>query len=109
MEKIWIKKELYMLNYEFLKFYAFSDFSLIFKFIFYVFFLFKITKKGGVILVHRPPYADVASWHGEAATWRAGPPTDATWLWGHVAGPQVAHAWRMNDTCTRVTIIIYII
>ena len=26
MEKIWIKKELYILNYEFLKFYAFFDF-----------------------------------------------------------------------------------
>ena len=36
-----------MLNYEFLKFYALSDFSLIFKFIFYGFFLFKIAKKGG--------------------------------------------------------------
>ena len=31
MEKIWIKKELYILNYEILKFYAFFDFYLIFS------------------------------------------------------------------------------
>ena len=34
MEKIWIKKELYILSYEFLKFMPFSDFNLIFKLIF---------------------------------------------------------------------------
>ena len=30
MEKIWIKKELYFLSYDFLKFLTFSDFYLIF-------------------------------------------------------------------------------
>ena len=56
MEKIWIKKELYILNYEFLKFYAFfSDFYLIYKFNFYL----KIRKKGVTYL--------------QALTWRAGP------------------------------------
>ena len=35
MEKIWIKKELYILNYEFMNFYAFSDF---FYLIFYLIF-----------------------------------------------------------------------
>ena len=34
MEKIWIKKELYILNYEFLKFYAFFQFLYNFKLIF---------------------------------------------------------------------------
>ena len=46
MEKISIKKELYILNYEFLKFYLiFPIFYLIFNWIF-KFFLFKIAKKG---------------------------------------------------------------
>ena len=36
MEKIWIKKELYILRYDFLKFMPFSDFHLIFKVIFYL-------------------------------------------------------------------------
>ena len=62
MEKIWIKKELYILDYEFMKFYAFfSDFYLIFKFIFYEFFLLKIAKRG--LLTYRLTWraaADVA-------------------------------------------------
>ena len=46
MEKISIKKELYILNYDFLKFYLiFPIFYLIFNWIF-KFFLFKIAKKG---------------------------------------------------------------
>ena len=39
MEKIWIKKELYIESYEFRKFMPFSDFYLIFKSIFKCFFL----------------------------------------------------------------------
>ena len=54
MEKIWIKKELYILNYEFLKFYAFFDF---FYIILNQFFFTKIAKKGGLL----PTSADVAS------------------------------------------------
>ena len=46
MEKIWIQKELYIIRYDFLKFIPFFDFYLIFKLIFYKFFLFKIAKKG---------------------------------------------------------------
>ena len=80
MEKIWIKKELYILNYEFLKFYAFSDFSLIFKLIFYGFYLFKIAKKLGVILVHKPR---MLTWGADVGRRRRGPRdqrADATWL-----------------------------
>ena len=67
MEKIWIKKELYILNYEFMKFYAFSDFYLIFLF---DFFLLKSRKRGLITC---------RCWRGErelrrADTWRAGPP-----------------------------------
>ena len=58
MEKILIKKELYILNYEFLKFMPFSDFYLIFKLIFMNYFY--LNREKGGILVHRNPYADVA-------------------------------------------------
>ena len=46
MEKIWIKKELYILSYEFLKVMPFSDFNLIFKLIFIKFSYSKKSKKG---------------------------------------------------------------
>ena len=59
------------------------------------FFLLKSRKRGG-IFVHRPPYADVARVPHVARSWRGvrDHRTDATRLWGHVAGPPVAHAWR---------------
>ena len=60
MEKIWIKKELYILNYEFMKFYAF--FWLFIWFLFILFFT-KISKKGITYL--------------QMLTWRAGP--TASW------------------------------
>ena len=88
MEKIWIKKELYFEKYEFLKFYTiFSDFYLIFNWIFKYFLVRKIAKKENVPaeLTWRAP-ADVAStprrsWRG-ARVHRA----VTTWRWGHVAG-----------------------
>ena len=66
MEKIWIKKELYILNYEFMKFYAF--FRFLFDFLFY--FFTKIAKRG---------FITCRCWRGErelrrADTWCAGPP-----------------------------------
>ena len=87
MEKIWIKKELYILNYEFLKFMSFfSDFYLIFINIFFT----KIAKRG-----YLPVGADVASGTGGELTRGAREHrADATWHWGHVAGPRVAHARR---------------
>ena len=75
MEKIWIKKELYILNYEFMKFYAFSDFSLIFKLIFTDFFYLKSQKRGGYF-GPQASYADVARRRRGARDHRA----DATWL-----------------------------
>ena len=53
MEKIWYKKELYILSYEFLKFMPFSDFYLIFINIFFT----KIAKKW----IFLPASANVAS------------------------------------------------
>ena len=46
----------------------FSDFYLIFKLIFLMNFL--KSRKRGVILVHRPPYADVACVPDVATSWR---------------------------------------
>ena len=82
MEKIWIKKELYFEKYEFLKFYMiFSDFYLIFNWIFKYFFI-KNREKGGEI---------TCSWRGDRAQtmgWRGARVHRAvtTWRWGHVAG-----------------------
>ena len=59
MEKIWIRKDLYILNYEFMKFYAFFQF---FYLIFIYIFLIKIRKKG-ILLTCRVTWraaADVA-------------------------------------------------
>ena len=87
MEKIRIKKELYILRYDFWKFLPFSDFYLLFK----LNFLFKNRKKGEYL----PAGADVAS--GEAGELTRGARdhrADATRLWGHVAGPRVTHAGR---------------
>ena len=49
MEKIWIKKEFYILNYEFLKFCLFRFFILL-LFIFFT----KIVKKGGYFGPQKP-------------------------------------------------------
>ena len=47
MEKIWIKKELYILRYDFLKFHAFFLFLFEFKLIFFMNFSYlKIAKRG---------------------------------------------------------------
>ena len=73
MEKIWIKKELYILSYEFLKFMPFSVFNLIFnEFLIGISYL--KSRKGG-FLFHRPRDADVA--RGTAARMRRG--TEPTW------------------------------
>ena len=67
MEKIWIKKELYILNYEFMKFYAFFRF---FYLIFIYIFLIKIGKKRILLTCRR---------RGDRRLrWRAGPPGGAT-------------------------------
>ena len=63
MEKIWIKKELYLENYEFLNILYFSDFYLRFKLIFYMSISLFKSQKG----VYLPTGADVASGTG----WRA--------------------------------------
>ena len=70
MEKIWIKKDLYILNYEFLKFYAFSWFFIWFLFIFS---LLKSGKRGFYLPVGWRGVRD----HLEGATRH----------WGHVAEP----------------------
>ena len=78
MEKIWIKKELYILNYEFLKFYAFFWFFIWFLFIF---FFTKIAKKGITYLQMLMWQAGSAtSWHvarGTIERMRRG--AEATW------------------------------
>ena len=74
MEKIWIKKELYILNYEFLKFYALFPYFIWFLFDFYEFSLFKNCKKGGKLTAGD----DVASGPRRRLTWRAEPPRGAT-------------------------------
>ena len=88
MEKIWIKKELYILNYEFLTLFPIFIWFLI---EFLSILLVKIAKKGEKLLA-----ADVASgprrsWRGDRAqatglhgAWVHRAIT--TWRWGHVAG-----------------------
>ena len=78
MEKIWIKKELYTLTYDFLKFYDFSDFYLIFKVIFNL-----IKSQKGDLLTCRLTWraaADVASGHADGSTWT--PVWGTTWQAG---------------------------
>ena len=70
-----------------------SDFKLIFI-EFLLIFLIKIAKKGG-FFYSTDPADDVA----RTLTWRGadvarGTSADATWHWGHVAGPRMAHARR---------------
>ena len=99
MEKIWIKNELYILSYEFLKFMSF--FYLIFKLIFIKFSYLK-NRKGGFT------YPQVLMWRDGPAselTWHAGPPRGcdaALRPRGRAAGgpreAQVAHRAR---TCGR--------
>ena len=60
MEKIWIKKELYILRYDFWKSQPFSDFYLILKLNFY---FKKIAKRG-----YLPAGADVVSGEGGELT-----------------------------------------
>ena len=88
MEKIWIKKELYILNYEFLSLFPIFIWFLI---EFLNILLVKIAKKG-----EKLPAADVASgprrsWRGDwakATGWRGARVHRAvtTWRWGHEAG-----------------------
>ena len=109
MEKIWIKKELYILNYEFLKFYAFFRFLYNFKLIF----PYLNRKKRGyfgpqnpVADVARVPdvaRADVAC--GTTARMRRG--FEATWQgrgWPTrgAGGAQDADAWQEAKRSTRV-------
>ena len=97
MEKIWIKKELYILNYEFLKFYAFFRFLYNFKLIFPY-----LNRKKGGILVHRTQWLTLHAYlTWRELTWHAGPPhgCDAALRpRGRVAGGphevQVAHKTR---------------
>ena len=90
--KIWIKKELYILNYEFMKFYAF--FWFLFDFLF-DFFLLKSRKRAGLL----PASADVASGSSDELTRGARDHRmGATRRWGHVAEPWVAHAERRRRT-----------
>ena len=87
MEKICIKKELYILNYEFLKFYA------LFWFFIWFLFIFSLLKswKGGLL----PAGADVVSGpSGKLTRGTRDHRTGATRGWGHVAEPWVAHAVR---------------
>ena len=77
MEKIWIKKELYILNYEFLKFMPFFNFYSIFYLIFINIFFAKITKKGNFL----PAGADVVSGSSDELTrgTRVRRGAEATW------------------------------
>ena len=112
--------------FEIRNFWSFMPFLIFIWFLswFFMNFYSKITKKGGLFWSTGPRMltwhayltwrrAGAASWQGGEQTWRAGPPADATWLWGHVAGPPMAHAWltrvRMADTCARIYHIDYII
>ena len=81
MEKIWIKKDLYILNYEFLKFYAFFRFLYNFKLIF----PYWNCEKGDLL----PAGADMASGSSGELTRRR---------WGHVAELWVANAGRRRRT-----------
>ena len=80
----------------------FSDFYLIFKLIFRLIFPIKIAKKRGVFyFIPQTPWR--LTWckpAEEARSWRGARDcrTDATWRWGHVAGPLVAHARRRRCT-----------
>ena len=109
MEKIWIKKELYILNYEFQKFIPFfSDFYLIFIWFFY---LLKSPKRGFITssddVVSRPRRrADVA--HGTSAWMRRR--TEATWQ-SHgrpTRGAGGADAWQ-EATRTDNMLFMYVI
>ena len=82
MEKIWIKKELYILNYEFMKFIPFL--------FLFDFFLLKSQKKGIYYL--------------QVMMWKAGPSSELTWRAGPARGcdvvePRLAHA-RQEATRT---------
>ena len=103
MEKIWIKKELYILSYEFLKFMSF--FRFLFDFLLSIFFI-KIAKKG-------ISYLQVMTWRsgpGGELTWHAGPPRRcdvALRPRGRVVGglreAQVAHRARTRGRRPRVS------
>ena len=70
MDKIWIKKELYLENYEFMNILYFSDFYLRFKLIFLSIFPYLNHKKEFT-------YLQVLTWRAGLAgklMWRAGPP-----------------------------------
>ena len=100
MEKFWIKKELYILNYEFLKFYVFFPI-----FIWYINLIFiqKFSKRGVTYLQALTWRAGPGgSWcgaqdrlevrHGTEATWQSPDgPHGAQWCWrmagGHTDGP----------------------
>ena len=73
MEKIWIKKELYILSYEFFKFMS------LFRFLnefFIKFSYFKKSQKGGT--------------YPQMLTWRAGPAGELMWCAGPLRGCDVA-------------------
>ena len=106
MEKIWIKKELYILSYELLKFVSFSNFYLIFIWFLLSIFFIKIAKKG-------ISYLQVMTWRagpGGELTWRTGPPRGcnaALRPHGRVVGvpreAQVAHRTRTRGRRPRVS------
>ena len=91
MEKIWIKKELYILRYEFLKFYLIFPIFIWFLIEFFKFFLVRKNREKGKTYLRSwrgtrrltwqasPDGAHVATGPGGAdvasePTWRAGPP-----------------------------------
>ena len=92
MEKIWIKKELHILIYEFLKFYALFLNLIWFLYLILEVFSIKNREKRGYYL-----QADMASGPTWWMTWLAGPPRGATRHWGHVAEPGgPARAWEAH-------------
>ena len=97
MEKIWIKKELYILNYEFMKFMPFSDFYIILN---WFFLIKKITKRGIYLQVVTWRAGLAASWHvARGTTARMRRDVKATWQGREsptrgAGGPQDADTWQ---------------